>query len=85
MLSVVVFKLLGQFKSMPQVRVIIRGRNKPVAKTVKSRSAVVEGILAEMCINPQEVLVRLNGEFVPDSQRVRRGDRLELIEITSRG
>ena len=70
---------------MPRIRVTIRGRNRPFAKTLNSRSAVVEGILAEMCINPQEVLVRLNGEFVPDTRRVRKGDRLELTEITSRG
>ena len=70
---------------MPQVRVILRGRKKPVAKTVKSRSAVVEEILLEMCLNPQEFLIRLNGQFVPDNQRIRTGDKLELMEITSRG
>ena len=81
----IVFKLMGQFKSMPQIRVALRGRKKPWSKTVKAKSAVVEDILLEMDINPQEVLVKLNNEFVPDTEKVKKGDKLELLEIISRG
>jgi sulfur carrier protein ThiS len=70
---------------MPRIRVTLRGRKKPWSRTVKARSAVVEDMLLEMGINPQEVLVRLNSELVPDIERVGPGDRLELMEITSRG
>ena len=70
---------------MPQIRVVIRGRNRPITKSFKAEASTVEGIIAEMNMNSQEVLVKLNREFVPDTERVRKGDRLELIEITSRG
>jgi sulfur carrier protein ThiS len=70
---------------MPRIRVSLRGRKKPWSKAVKVKSVVLEDILLEMGINPQEVLVMLNSEFVPDTGRVRPGDRIELIEITSRG
>lgn len=70
---------------MPQLKITIRGRDRPKTRTVKSKSSVVEEILQEIGINPLEFLVRLNGEFVPDTQKAKSGDRLELLEITSRG
>jgi sulfur carrier protein ThiS len=70
---------------MPRVKVTIKGRERPATRAFKARASVIEEALAEMGINPQDVLVRLNGEFVPDTQRLSPGDRLELIEITSRG
>ncbi len=70
---------------MPQVRVTLRGRKSPWSKTVKVNASTIEDILAEIGINPLEVLVKLNGEFVPDTEKVRSGDSLELLEITSRG
>jgi sulfur carrier protein ThiS len=70
---------------MPQISLTIRGRKKPVSRRFNSKSSVAESILKEMGINPLEVLIKLNGEFVPDNQRARKGDRIELLEITSRG
>ena len=70
---------------MHQVKVNLRGREKPWSKTIRTEASTAEGILAEMGINPLEVLIKLNGEFVPDTERVSAGDRLDLIEITSRG
>ena len=70
---------------MPQVRVTIRGREKPFSRTVKARSCAVEDITQEIGVNPLEVLIRLNGEFVPDTEKARTGGRLELLVITSRG
>ncbi len=70
---------------MPKVRVTLRGREKPWTRTIRTKSGVVEEVIQEMGINPLEVLVRVNGEFMPDTDRVRTGDRIELLEITSRG
>jgi sulfur carrier protein ThiS len=70
---------------MIQVRISLRGRDKPWSRTVKTRSSTVEDIIIEAGLNPLEVLIKINGEFVPDTQRVKSGDRLELLEITSRG
>ena len=70
---------------MPRIKVTLRGREKPWSRTVRTEAFTAEGILVEMGINPLEVLVKLNGEFVPDTQVVRTGDSLELLVITSRG
>ena len=70
---------------MPEITVTLSGREKPWKKKVKTKSAVVEEAIQEIGINPLEVLVRVNGEFVPDTERLRKGDKLDLLEITSRG
>ena len=63
----------------------LRGRKKPWSRDVDVRASTVEEALVEIGINPLEVLVKLNGEFVPDIEGIRTGDSLELLEITSRG
>ncbi len=70
---------------MPRIKVVIRGREKPWNRTINTRAAVVKDIIVEIGINPLDVLVKLNKKFVPDTQKARPGDTLELIEITSRG
>ena len=70
---------------MPQVTVTLRGREDPWTKKFRSRSPVVEAIVQELGINPLEVLIKLNGEFVPDTHKARTGDKIELLQITSRG
>ena len=70
---------------MFSVKVSLRGRDKPWSKTVKTGSSTVEDVVAGLGMNPLEVLIKLNGEFVPDTQKVRKGDRIDLLEITSRG
>jgi sulfur carrier protein ThiS len=70
---------------MPLVNISVRGRSRPISRRIRAKSAVIEDIIIQAGLNPQEVLVKLNGEFVPDIQRARDGDRIELLEITSRG
>jgi len=70
---------------MPRIKVTLRGRKKPWSRDVDVRASIVEEALVEIGINPLEVLVKLNGDFVPDIERIRTGDSLELLEITSRG
>lgn len=70
---------------MPKVTVTLSGREKKRRMPVSSRSSLVEEIIKKAGINPLEVLVKLNGEFVPDIARARNGDRIELLQITSRG
>ncbi len=70
---------------MSEFRVTLRGREKPWSKKVRSRSSKVEDIVQKAGVNPLEVLIKLNGEFVPDTAKARNGDKLELLQITSRG
>ena len=70
---------------MPDIRVTVRGRDGPRTRRIRTRSSIVGEAVLEAGINPIEVLIKVNGEFVPDTARVRKGDRVELKEITSRG
>jgi sulfur carrier protein ThiS len=70
---------------MPEVQVTVRGREKARTKKIRTRSSLVFDAVREAGINPLEVLIKVNGEFVPDTARLRKGDRVELMEITSRG
>jgi sulfur carrier protein ThiS len=70
---------------MPMITVTLRGRTKPYRCKFKTQAKTVEEVLAEMCINPQEVLVKLNDEFVPDIEKIKSRDKIDLLEITSRG
>jgi sulfur carrier protein ThiS len=68
---------------MPDVDVTITGKVRPVKR--KAGPGQADELVASLGINPLEVLIKVNGEFVPDCHMVRAGDRVELIEITSRG
>ena len=70
---------------MFSVKVSLRGREKPWSRIVRTGPYAVEEVVAGLGMNPLEVLIKLNGEFVPDTQKVRKGDEMELLEITSRG
>jgi sulfur carrier protein ThiS len=70
---------------MTRIEIELRGRDKPWSKILDTMAGTAEGAVLEAGINPLEVLIKLNGEFVPDTQKVKTGDRLELLEITSRG
>ena len=70
---------------MTRIEIKLRGREKPWSKVLDTAAKTAEEAVLEAGINPLEVLIRLNGEFVPDTQKLKSGDRLELLEITSRG
>lgn len=70
---------------MFSVKVSLRGREKPWSRTVRTGPSTVEEVVAGLGMNPLEVLIKLNGEFVPDTQKVKKGDEMDLLEITSRG
>ncbi|MBI4176382.1 MAG: MoaD/ThiS family protein [Candidatus Aenigmarchaeota archaeon] len=51
---------------------------------VRERPAVMD-ILKKMGVNPETVLVRKNGEIVPDTDPVGPGDVLEVLKVVSGG
>ena len=67
---------------MSKVRVVFEGKTKNVA--FDGRMDVM-GLLRIAGINPDMVLVRRNGEIVPDDSIVSDGDRLETMKIVSGG
>ena len=70
---------------MPSVRVTLRGREEPWTKDIRVKSSVVEEVILEAGINPLEVLIKVNGEFVPDTAKIKKGDDITLLQITSKG
>ena len=70
---------------MPKISIELRGREKEMRKKIDSKSRFVGEAIQKAGINPLEVLVKINGKFVPDIEKVRDGDKVELLQITSRG
>ena len=55
-------------------------------KTVKMDGKIsVENLLGKLCINPETVVVLVNGEVVPDFEAVSGKDKIEVVDIVSRG
>lgn len=55
-------------------------------RRVKVNKAVtISQFLEEIGINPVTVLVKINGNIVPDDMKLKQGDPLEIIRIVSRG
>ena len=45
----------------------------------------VQDLLRELKLNPEEVLVSRNGEILPESERLRDEDEVEIIKVISGG
>ena len=48
-------------------------------------NATVSDILKEIKLNPQTVIVSRQGEIIPDTEKVKDGDKLEAIRVVSGG
>jgi sulfur carrier protein ThiS len=64
------------------IKVCLEGRTRSMK--MPGRPAVGD-VLARMGINPETVVVLKNGEVVPDSEPVSGKDRIEVLDIVSRG
>jgi len=67
---------------MVNVKVLLSGKTRTLKMPEKSS---IENLLEELEINPETVVVLRNGEVVPDFERLSKGDRIEIIDIVSRG
>jgi len=47
--------------------------------------AKVADILQKVEINPETVLVRRSGEIIPETEKLKNGDKLELLSVVSGG
>ena len=47
--------------------------------------STVSDILKEIKLNPQTVIVSRQGEIIPDTEKVKNGDKLEAIRVVSGG
>ncbi len=54
-------------------------------KEIKTNSKTVAGILKEMKINPEIVLVSINNEIVPDGSPLKEKDHIEILKVVSGG
>ena len=67
---------------MVNIKVCVEGKTKIVKMTGK---ASVENLLEKLCINPETVVVLKNKEVVPDFEAVSGKDKIEIVDIVSRG
>ena len=54
-------------------------------KGLETSKKTAEELLEEQGINPETVVVKLNGRIVPDNEELHEGDIIELIGAESRG
>ncbi|MFH0890276.1 MAG: sulfur carrier protein ThiS [Candidatus Aenigmatarchaeota archaeon] len=55
------------------------------AKKTETKSRTIENLLKELGINSETVIVSVNGEIVPESQKIRKNDRIEILKVVSGG
>jgi sulfur carrier protein ThiS len=67
---------------MLSIKVCIAGKSRVLKFTGR---VSVENLLERLCINPDTVVVLRNGEVTPEFERLSEGDRVEIIDIVSRG
>jgi sulfur carrier protein ThiS len=66
---------------MPMISVKVAYEGETRSVTAKT----IEEAILQIGISPQTVLAKLNGEFAPDDEPLKDGDRLMLIRISSIG
>ena len=67
---------------MGNLKVCLAGKIRVVKMPEKSS---VENLLEQLGINPETVVVLKNNEVVPDFETVSGKDKIEIIDIVSRG
>lgn len=67
---------------MVNIRVCLSGKIKTIKMPDRSS---IENLLENLCINPETVVVLRNGEVVPDFETLSNKDRIEILDIVSRG
>ena len=54
-------------------------------KAKKGKGSTVADVLRSVEINPQNVLVRIEGSIVADDRKVKNGQKLEALKVVSGG
>ncbi|MBI3412454.1 MAG: sulfur carrier protein ThiS [Candidatus Aenigmarchaeota archaeon] len=54
-------------------------------KEIETKATTISGILKELKINPEIVLVSVNNEIVPDESEVKENDFVEILKVVSGG
>jgi len=67
---------------MVNVRVCLAGKTRALKLPEKPS---IENLLEKLGINPETVVVLRNGEVVPDFEELENKDRIEILDIVSRG
>ncbi|UCD07504.1 MAG: MoaD/ThiS family protein [Candidatus Aenigmatarchaeota archaeon] len=67
---------------MVNVKISYMGKTRTLNMPEKSS---IENLLEKLEINPETVVVLKNGEVVPDFEMLSNKDRVEILDIVSRG
>lgn len=54
-------------------------------KKTETSSSDISGLLSELSINPETVIIRINNEIVTNDTSFSPGDEIELIPVVSGG
>jgi len=65
-----------------QIKVLFRDKDKKIEMDEKKK---IEDLLNKIKVNPETVVIKLNGKIVPEEDKLKDGDKLELIDFVSSG
>lgn len=54
-------------------------------KEIETKASTITGLLKELKINPEIVLVSVNNEIVPEGSQVKENDVVEILKVVSGG
>lgn len=54
-------------------------------KEMEIKASTVDGLLKELKINPEIVLVSVNNEIVPEGSAIKENDFVEILKVVSGG
>lgn len=55
------------------------------AKTAKVAAATVAELLRKINMNPETVIVSVNGKIVPEQTKLKASDKVEVLRVVSGG
>ncbi len=55
------------------------------AKTAKASAATVAELLRKINMNPETVIVSVNGKIVPEQTKLKASDKVEVLRVVSGG
>ncbi len=75
------------FKSVYHISVSMRVRVawQEDPKETETKASTVSGLLKELKINPEIVLVSVNNEIVPEESGIKENDLVEILKVVSGG
>ncbi len=66
---------------MPTVTIIHEGKT----RSLRCKATILQGLLREISLNPEEIIIEKNGEYTVLEDTLQSGDIIRIITFSSQG